>query len=803
MTVWIRAVRQLRKKPGFSAVVVLTLAVGIGANATVWHWMDHLVKRPLPGVARQEELAVLVSNQGGGNISQLDSRDFASLGEVFAGVLTSQTTFASLEVDGQSEWVNTQVVSANFFDVLEARPRLGRTFLADEDQKPDGNPVLVISERLWQRRFAADRAVIGRVVKLNRHAFTIVGVAASPFRGSMAAFAYDAWAPSSMIWEVRNQRLDGRSARGWHNLVRLRPGVNLAQAGAAVEARNAQLALSYQETNRGIRHRLVPQSECPHGAQSVMGPVLRLLRAVSLGVLLIVAVNVVNLSLAGATGRRKEIAIQLALGASRARLVRLLLAESVLLALAGGLLATLFVAQVKGGIGYFLPAAPPGVVLQFPLDASTLGFTLVLTLATGLVVGLLTAVRATRIPLPESLKAGGRSVAGGAHGRLRNGLVVAEMALALVLLIGAGLCLQGLRRARQTELGIDPERVLTANLQVGMNGYTPQTGLGFYRELRRRLAALPGVEEAALASFFPLGLAGCKGSSVSVEGDLEPPGVQPNYEYAIVSTRYFATMRIPLAAGRDFDEADDLRSEPVAIVNRAFAEHFWPGQDPLGRRFRTRGTRWTIVGVTPTAKYNRLDEKAWPFYYLPDQQGVPDLDLSLALRTTGDPSAAVAAVRSAVRALDPRVELLRTVPLRDYVETVFFPQRVASGLLFLLGAVALALAALGVYGVMAYAVSQRTQEFGLRAALGATGSDVVWLVFRQTLVLTAAAVAIGIVLSLGLGRLVASFLNGVSPFDPLTYAAVPAFLAAVALLASGLPARRATRVDPIVALRCE
>ena len=802
MTVWMRAVRQLRKNPGFSAVTVLTLAVGIGANATVWHWMDHLVNRPLPGVARQEELAVLVSNQGGGSVSQLDSRDFASLEEVFADVVTSQTAFASLEVDGHSEWVNTQVVSANFFDVLEVRPRLGRTFLADEDQKPDGNPVLVISERLWQRRFAADPAVIGRVVELNRHAFTIVGVAAAPFRGSMAAFAYDAWAPSSMIWEVRNQRLDGRSARGWHNLVRLRPGVSLARAGAAVEARNAQLALSYPETNRGIRHRLVPQSECPHGAQSVMGPVLRLLGAVSLGVLLIVAVNVVNLSLAGATGRRKEIAIQLALGASRARLVRLLLAESLLLALAGGLLATLFVAQVKGGIGHFLPATPPGVVLEFPLDASTLVFTLVLTLATGLVVGLLTALRATRVPLQESLKAGGRSVAG-AHGRLRNGLVVAEMALALVLLIGAGLCLQGLRRARQTELGIDPEHVLTANLQIGMNGYTPQTGLGFYRELRRRLAALPGVEEAALASFFPLGLAGAKGSSVSVEGDLEPPGTQPTYDFAIVSTRYLATMRVPLAEGRDFDEADDLRSEPVAIVNRAFAEHFWPGQDPLGRRFRARGTQRTIVGVTPTAKYNRLDEKAWPFYYLPDQQGVPDLDLSLAVRTTGDPSAAVAAVRSAVRALDPRVDVLRTATLRDYVETVFFPQRLASGLLFLLGAVALALAALGVYGVMAYAVAQRTAEFGLRAALGATRSDVVWLVFRQTLVLTAAAVAIGLVLSLGLGRLVAGFLNGVSPFDPLTYAAVPAFLAAVALLASGLPARRATRVDPIVALRCE
>jgi predicted permease len=579
--------------------------------------------------------------------------------------------------------------------------------------------------------------------------------------------------------------------------------VSLARARAVVEARNAQLVLAYPDTNREVRHRVLPNAECPSGAQAVMGPVLRLLQAVSLGVLLIVAVNVANLSMASASGRRKEIAIQLSLGASRARLVRLLLAESLLLALAGGLLGALFALYARGAAALFLPVTPLGVEMDFPLGGSTLVFALLLTLATGLLFGLATAVRATRVPLHESLKEGGRSAGTAAHQRLRNGLVVAEIALSLVLLIGAGLCLQGLRQARRTALGLDPDHVLTATLQIGTSGYTPETGLGFYRELRRRLAALPGVEEAALASWFPLGLAGCKGSGVVVEGYLPPPNQDTTYEFAIVSPRYLAALRVPLVAGRDFTDADGPASERVAIVNQAFAERFWPGRDPLGRRFRTRGEWRTIVGLTRTGKYNRLNEPPWPFYYLPDQQGVPELDLSLAVRTTGDPEAVARAVVGAVRGLDPRVEPLRTLPLRSSVESVFFAQRMASGLLLLLGAVALALAALGVYGVMAYAVAQRTPEFGVRLALGAAPRDVVWLVLRQTLLLSAAGVATGLVLSVATTRLVAGFLNGVSPFDPAIFAGVPAFLSLVALVASGLPARRATRVDPVVALRGE
>jgi predicted permease len=798
-----RALRRVRATPGLTAVIALTLGVAIGANATVWSWMQTLVWRPLPGVPAQEQLAVLVSNQGGGNVSELDYRDFAALDRVFAGAALSQMTFASLEVDRRPEWVNTQLVSAGYFETLGARPILGRFFQPGEDRSPGGDAWLVISERLWRRRLGSDPAVVGRVVELNRHPFTIVGVVATPFRGSMSAFAFDAWAPTSMVWEVRNQRLEGRNSRGWHNLFRLQPGVTVEQAAAAVDILNAQLAMAYPGTNRGVRHRLVPMPDCPYGAQAVMGPVLSLLAAVSLGVLLVVAVNVTSLSLAAAAGRRKELAIQLALGAGRARVVSGLFVESLLRTLLGGVLGLLLATQMARALPFFLPSVPPGVELDVALDPLTVLRTIALTLATGVGIGLLTAVAATRIPLEESLRAGGRGSSAAGPPRLRNGLVTAEIALSMVLLVGAGLCLQGLRRARTVDLGLDPDRVLTATMQVGMNGYSGERALAFYREVRERLAALPDVEDAALASWFPLGLAGCKGSGVFVEGYVPPPGEDTTYEFAIVSARYFATLRIPIVSGREFGEEDDGRAPRVAVVNEAFAHRFWPGQDALGRRFRTGGEWRTVVGVSPTGKYNRLDETPSPFYWLPDQQGVPDLDLGLAVRTKHDPERVAGAVRAAVRGLDPAVDLLATLPLRRHVERVFFPQRMAAHLLLLLGAVSLFLSGLGVYGVTAHVVAQRTREFGVRAALGATRRDVLWLVLRQNLALSGAGLAIGLAISPGLTRLVSGFLHGVSRLDPLTYTAVPALLALVSLVASGLPARRATEVDPNVALRCE
>ena len=802
------AFRQLTKSPGFTAVVVLSLALGIGANATVMCWMRGLVLHPLPGVADQSRLVVLVSNEGGGCASLPDLRDFGQFHEVFAGTEASMPTPACLTVENTPEWIQAEIVSSNYFGLLGVRPILGRTFLADEDQKPGGNPVLVISERLWRRRFNADPAILGRVVDLNRRMFTIVGVVPAQFQGSVSPMASDAWAPLSMIWEVRNQGtffLTARGARGWLDLARLQPGVTIAQARAAVTSFDAQLAKAYPNSNLDAHHRVVPLSECPWGAQAVMGPALRLLLAVSLGIQLIVAANVGNLLLARAASRQKEVAIRQAAGANRWQLIRLFMTESVVIALIGGGLGTLVASWAVDSVALFLPKELAiNTILNFQLDGVSLGFTLLLSVGTGLAFGILPALHASRTNLQAVLKEGGRSSQGGAtHHRLRGGLVIAEIAIALVLLVGAGLCFKGLRQARQIDFGFNPDRVLIAGMRIGMNGYNEETGKVFYRHVQDRLAALPGVEDAALASWFPLGLTGCKGWDIAVDGYQRPLGEDKTYEFAVVSPRYFSTLRLQLVAGREFTDADDANAAKVAVVNEAFAARFWPGKDPIGRQFHTGNILRTVVGVAKTGKYNQLNEGPVCFFYVPYLQGVSDLDLSLCVRTRGDPSALSNSVHQAVREIDPGVELLQTIPLSVHTGMVLFPQRMASSLLLLLGLVALLLACMGVYAVLAYAVSQRTQEFGVRIALGATPGAILRLVMTRGLLLAGAGVALGIGGALAMTRLMTGFLYGVSPMDLGTFVGVPMVLGAIALLACYVPARRATKVDPIVTLRSE
>ncbi len=803
------ALRQLIKTPGFTAVAVLSLALGIGASATVLCWIENLLWRPLPGVARQGQFVVFVSPQGGGNVSLPDLRDFGDLGAVFAGTVATMPTPGFLRIGDHEEWVYGEITSANFFSVLGVPPLLGRTFRPDEDGKPGGDNVLVISEAMWRRDFAADPGVIGRVVNLNRQPFTIIGVVPAPFRGSWSAMAYDFWVPLSMIAEVRNQGryfLTSRGARGWINFARLQPGVSVAQAQAAVSLCDARLARTYPRTNDSIHHRVVRFSQAPWGAQSIMGSTLKLLLAVSLGVLLIVAANVANLLLARAVSRRKEIAIRLATGAGRGRLIRQLLTESLVLALLGGAGGVLLAAWLVSLFPVLIPAGDlvPNVALSCALDGPTLGYTLVLTLGIGVLFGLAPALQASRFQLYATLKEGGRAATGGSAGHgLRRALVMAEIALALVLLVGAGLCLQGLARAQRVAIGLDPRHVLLADLRIGMNGYTEASGLAFYRQLRQRLAAAPGVEDAALASWFPLGLAGCKGTGITVDGYQRPPGEDTTYEYAIISPRYFAVMHIPLSAGRDFTDRDDGSAEKVAIVNQAFADRFWPGQNPIGRHLLTGSQSRTVVGLTPTAKYNRLNEKPSPFVYFPYQQGAADLDLNICVRAAGDPLALAGTVRRTVHDLDPGVDVLGMHTMTDHTETVLLAEVIASRLLTLLGLTGLSLAAMGVYAVMAYAVNQRTQEFGVRLALGASRGDLYRLVLGQGLTLTALGCAAGLTLALAVTRLLSSFLYGISPFDPVTFLAVPLLLGLVALLACWVPARRATRVDPIIALRAE
>jgi len=598
-------IRQLCRSPGFTAVVVFSLALGLGANATVMCWLRGFVLHPLPGVEDQDRIAVLVSNAGSGGASLPDLRDFGRFSQVFAGTEASMPTPACLTVDRQPQWIRAEIVSANFFDLLGVRPILGRTFLPDEDRKPGGNPVLVISERLWRAKFGGAPSIVGRTVDLNRRSFTVVGVAPGAFHGSSSPTETDAWAPLSMIWEVRNQGtyfLSARDARGWQDLARLQPGVSIAQADAAVATMDAQLAKSYPNSNLGAHHHVVPLSRCPWGGQTVMRPTLLLLLAVSLGVQLIVAANVGNLLLARAVRRQKEIAIRQAAGASRWQLARLSLTESMLLVLLGGGAGILLAGWASSAVVLMMPKElAANLRPDFPLDGASLCFALLLCLATGLFFGLLPNLHASRMNLQAVLKEGGRSSQGGsAHHHLRNALVIAEVATALVLLVGAGLCVKGLRQARQVDFGFSPDHVLIGGMRIGMNGYKEDTGRVFYSQVLQHVESLPGVESAALASWLPLGLEGCKGHDVAVDGYERPPGEDSVYNFAIVSPGYFSTLRVPIVTGRGFADSDGAGAPRVAIVNEAFARRFWPGRDPVGRQFRTGGAVRTVVGVAKT-----------------------------------------------------------------------------------------------------------------------------------------------------------------------------------------------------------
>jgi predicted permease len=802
------ALRQFARTPTLFVAIVVSIALGLAANASALAWLETFVRRPLPGVREQERFVALVSNSGGGNASLPDLRDFGAMSDTFSGALATMSTTACLTVDRQTHWLEAQIVSANFFELLGVTPLLGRTFHADEDQHPGGDAVAVISEQTWRQRFAAASDILGRTVDLNRRPFTIIGVVPTEFRGTINPLRTELWTPLSMIAEVRNQSrafLTRRGDRGWHNLAKLAPGVALAQANAAVAAADARLALAHPDTNRDAHHRVVPLSRVPWGAQTILGPALVLLLAVALGVQLIVVANTGNLLLARALARRKEIAIRLAAGATRGRLIRQMLTESVLLALAGGALGAGLAWWSVGALVWLLP---PDLVaraqIAFSLSPTTLALTGGLALATGLAFGLIPALQATQPDLTTALKDSGHGTAGsGANRRWRSTLVVAEIGLATLLLVGAALCVDGLRRAQKIDVGFRTERVLVAPLQIGMNGYDAQTGLAFYRDLRARVAAHPDVEEAALASWLPLGLSGCKGYGITVEGHTWKPGEDRTIEVAIVSPRYFSALRIPLVSGREFHAGDDARAPAVAIVNQRFAQKFWPGLDPLGRRFRAGGAWRTIVGVVPTGRYNRVDEAPRPFFYLPDQQGVPDLDLGLVVRTRGDPTAFAPTLRALVRAQDPGVDVLQVFTLANYASLALFPQVAATKLLTVLGAGALLLAMIGVYAVMAHAVGQRTREFGVRLALGAARADVLRLVLGQGLRLAAVGFGCGIAAALGAGRLLADFLYGASSLDPLILLGVPAVLGLTALLASWLPAWRASRVDPMIALRSD
>ncbi len=803
--------RMLLKNPGFSAVAIVTLALGIGAASAAFSWIQSVLLRTVPGVTQPHRLAVLAPKHLSGSLidtmSYPDLKELAEHKELFTGIVASQFSPMSMMVGAEPEWVWGQIVTANFFDILGVRPWIGRTFLPDEETRPGGHPVVVLSHAFWQRRFKGDSNIVGQTISLNRHVFTVVGVGAPDFRGTMGGLAFDLWAPVMM----REQLTPGgwnpdifqtRGNRWLHTVARLAPGVSLARAQAALDTVAEQWEREYPKSNRGIRYALVPMWKSPWGAPRIFLPLLSVLFAVTLLVLLIVAANIANLLLARATSREREIAVRVALGASQGRVIRQLLTESVVLSLLGAAAAVPCAIWLTDLTMNLLPTFYLPVVFDPHLDTHGLIFMLLVGVATGVLFGLAPAWQSTRPNLNTALKAGARGVSIGRN-RLRGGLVIAEVALALLLLIGAGLSLQSFRYARRINRGFDPDGVLLANIRLGVHGYGDPDGKLFYRKLLERLRELPGAQAVSLADFVPLGPEGGSSTRVSVEGYVPQPNEYMSIPFNIVSSGYFDTLRVPLLEGRDFVPRDDAAAPGAIVVDETVARRFWPNQSPVGRHITIFGDReMTVTGVVKATKYRSLSEPVSGFFYLSFEQFYSP-NMNIHLRTKTNPLGMADAVRREVRALDPSVEPAITVPMNQITEFSVITYRVAAAVLAVLGTTALLLAVMGIYAVMAFVVSQRTQEIGIRMALGASKADVLRLVLGQGVRLALIGIAVGLLGSLGLMRLLSSLLVGISSVDPLTLITTSLLLAAVALFASYLPAFRAARVAPMEALRHE
>jgi len=805
------AVRSLAKNPWLAAVVIITLAVGVGANTTVFSWVRGVLLSPLHGVADGQRLVSLEQSSPNGepnnNSSYPDFRDFRDSSRSLAGVVAYQFGPLSLGSDDQAERVWAEFVSGNFFDVLGVRPVAGRFFQADEQEEAPGKyPVAVISARFWRRHFHSDPQIIGKTIRVNRQQLTVIGVAPTEFFGTVTGLAFDLWVPLAMdpfLNEAPDWFENRGDRRGLRLLARLRPGVSLPEARTEIQTIARRLAQSYPRTNEGIGATLAPMDQSSQGLQSLIGTLLKTLLGAGAILLLIVCANVANLMLVRATTRQKEFSIRLALGASRRRVIGQLLLESLLLAGLGGSAGVLLARQMASWLRFFIPAAHLPLALDFPPDFAVLLFSLSISVLVGLLFGLAPALQTIRNDRLSGLSGRGAIGDTRAH-RLRAILVISEVALALVVLIGASLFFESFRHTKQIDPGFDPSNVLLAPMNLTEAGYNTEQGALFMRRLRARILALPAVQAVSFADAVPLGFADGPKAYVQVSGYVPRRGEYMSVRVNTIWPGYFDLMRIALIAGRDFSERDDRQSPSVAIISEAFARRFFPGQEPVGRQVKLWGSGRTVIGVVKDIKYRSLAETPQPYAYLPIQQAsVPGNGVHLHVRTVGPPEPFLPELRRELRSVDPKVHLFEIFTLSDYIGEAWFAQKIGAALLGVLGTLALLLAALGLFSVMAYSVSQRTQEIGIRMALGAQTSDVFRPVLGRALKLAIAGIGIGLALSFALTRIVAGQLLGVSATDPLTFVGVSCLLCAVALAASYIPARRAAKVDPLIALRAE
>ena len=802
-------IRVLRSSPGFTAAAVFTLALGIAVNATVFGWIDGLLMHPFPGVSAGDRLSALetVSPTGEfGTTSWRDYRDYRDSLKLTSGVAAS--LFNPFAVgDENPQRVPGEYVSANYFSVLGVKPELGRAFLPAEFADAAGSaPVVVIGHRLWQQRFHGDRAVLGRTLRVNRHELTIIGVVPPEFRGSVPGLALGIWVPMVMAPQLNGQGewllTDRRQHQMWVT-ARLKDGIAVGQANAEVEACARRIASLAPESNRGFSARLMPIWQAHIGLQGLLLTPLRILMAVCGLLFLIVAANVANLQLARATARQKEFSVRLALGAAPGRLIRQLVTESLLLAAAGAVVGVTLALWLGQSLTWLLPATDLPITLDFSLNGDILAFTILLCAVLAAMTGVAPALYAMRGDVNESLKAGGRGgTSGSGVQRARGLLVVCEVALAMLALVGTGLFTRSFLNARSMNRGLDASNLLFVQYHVDTFCSTSEQRAQFCFRLRDRLTAQPGIVAVGYGNAIPLSF----GNSASAELDVEGYAPRRNEDMRVqndtISPGFFDALGIPLLAGRDFTEQDTPQTVPVAIVNQDFARRFFSGGDPLGHRIGGPGHWATIVGLAKDSKYRSLTEAPTPYVYLPfRQRHGGEFWTAFFIRTAGPARGQIATVRREATLVEPSAGAFPVTPFEEHVSAALFPQRVAAALLSVLGAVALLLAALGLYGVLAFAVGQREHEFGIRIALGAQSVQVLGMVVRQGMWLTLTGLVAGTILALAATRLVTGLLVNLSASDPLILGGAGLFLGAVALVASYMPARHATKVDPFTALR--
>jgi len=807
--------RMLGKSPGLTTIVVITLGLGIGANSSIFSVLNEWLLRPL-SVPHPEQIMALANESGGGRFSDLDLLDLRDQAGVFSDVFGYDIGYAGLSADGKAGQFTYSTVTGNYFSALEVKPLLGRLFVPGEGDQPGEAVNLVLGYSFWQKRFAGDPAVIGKHIAVNGRLATIIGIVPPEFHGLLFAFDMDGYLPLTMMSEGEdgNRLWTDRGDRSLMSFARLRPGINLAQAKSAVDVIAKRLAAQYPTTDKGLPPvRVIPERRArPAPEVSSFVPVIAgLFLVLPALVLLLACMNVANILLARAAARQQEMAIRAAIGAGSWRLIRQMLTESLLQALIGGIAGTVLGELAIAAAGSLLrPVTTGSAGYGFHMDCSfdwkVFAYTMAAAVFTGVFVGLWPALRAGRADLNRVLHEGGRSDPAGRL-RLRSSLVVAQVAGSLMLLVVAGLLIRSLRHAEHMFLGFDPDHVVTVALDPREVGYDQVRTKNFYRELERRLRALPSVESASLARSVPMSYSGQDGP-VYVEGHVPGPNEQaPQISYNGVDPGYFPTMRVPLLRGRIFTDSDNDKAPPVAIVNQTMARRLWPNEDAVGKRFSLKSTSGPfiqVVGVAADGQYWFVTSDPQPYFYVPLDQDYASL-ASVQVRTSGAPEPMIPVMQREILRLAPDMPIIQAATMEQTVHGMagLFVFELAASLAGVLGILGLVLAVVGTYGVVSFGAARRTHEIGVRMALGAARGDILKLISRQGLVLVGSGVLVGLLAALALTRAMSKLLMGVSPSDPVTYLGVIILLGTVSLLACWIPARRATHVDPMVALRYE